>query len=168
MTLQECTFALTGLAFEFGQALDETAYRAYHRALGGIHYGVFTEACRQVALTPRGQYMARFPPPVELRVAAEKARRQMLALVPYDGCSDCEHSKGWRTVIGKDGRDAVEVCPCRARHREMLADRGLNLAIVPLEGEQTRENEPVYPTADQLPAPIRQRLEGITKQKVLR
>lgn len=167
MTLQECTFALTGLAFEFGQALDKDTYRAYHRTLGGIHASVFNEACRQIAVAPRTQYQARFPPPHELRMAAEKARRMLLAANPHEACTECADQKGWRTVL-LNGQSRVERCPCVERHQRHLSGRGLLTPILALPGEDEPQTEQYYPKMAQLPADVRKRLEPIVERKQLR
>jgi hypothetical protein len=45
---------------------------------------------------------------------------------------------------------------------------GLLEAVAPLPGEAERESEQVFPTLEQLPADVRQRLGEVAGQKVLR
>ncbi len=50
----------------------------------------------------------------------------------------------------------------------MLEQRGLKTPIVAIDGEDGHQSEPVYPTIEQLPESIRQRLEAIVESKALR
>jgi hypothetical protein len=76
-------------------------------------------------------------------------------------------SKGWRFVV-RDGVSRAERCPCLARHQAKLQSMGLLEAVAPLPGEAERESEQVFPTLEQLPADVRQRLGEVAGQKVLR
>ena len=51
---------------------------------------------------------------------AEAERLALMAAHPYEGCVECEHSRGWRPV----GR-SVERCPCYERHQVKLAQLGV-------------------------------------------
>lgn len=167
MTLQECTGALTVLAFELGQALDAKTYRAYYRSLGSLPAGIFAEACRQEARRPRAPYDPRFPPPAALRQASERARRQLLAAYPHEACAECEHAKGWRPVT-EGGVTRMERCPCVGRHQAKLAGLGLVEPVADLPGESAAEGgEQVYPTLAQLPTGLQARLRPIVDRKRL-
>jgi hypothetical protein len=142
---------------------DKPTWSAYYAALRDVPAVLLENAVSVMLREPREF----FPKVGELRAAAERSRRQMLALNPYEACAECEHSRGWRNVL-VDGVSKMERCPCRSRHQEKLKGLGLLEAVASLPGEAERESEQVYPSVEQLPADMRQRLGHIAGQKALR
>jgi hypothetical protein len=164
MTVKECTAILGPVALAMRAPMDEPSFRAYARVLKDIAPALLELALDDV-LKGGAQFMPSAP---ELLTACELTRRRLLALHPYDGCAECEDQRGYRTVLNATGQKTVEKCPCKARHLERLAGMGLADPVAALPGEVTRESEQIYPTANQLPAHIRQQLNGIAGQKALR
>lgn len=164
MTLDDTVRMLTPAALAFRVDIDGPTFRAYARVLADVPANL-----AEIGL---GSLMASgrvfLPSAPEILVAAEQARRQLLALHPYEGCAECEDQRGYRTVTSQSGQPVVQPCPCKARHRERLESMGLHAVVAQLAGEGTPEAETVYPQLDQLPEHVRQRLSAITAQKVLR
>lgn len=80
-----------------------------------------------------------FPTVAELLEACEQVRLEMRGALSYDGCADCETSKGWISI----GRD-VRRCPCWGRHQAKVAalgagDQPLALPAVPRDFTQVGE-----------------------------
>lgn len=164
MTLQECVALLTPVALAFRADLDEPTFKAYHRVLKDVPAVLATAALEDLI-----QSGIRFLPSApEILNASEKARRQQLALHAYDGCVECEHQKGYRTVLTEGGQKTVEPCPCKARHQQKLARLGLIAPLASLPGEGGAGDETQYPTLEQLPARIQAKLQAVAAQKVLR
>jgi hypothetical protein len=164
MTLQECTAQLATLALALRADVDDPTFRAYHRVLKDTPAQLL-----EVAIDDLSRTGVRFlPAATELLAACETARRRLLALNPYDGCAECEDQRGYRTVLNAAGQKTVERCPCKGRHLEKLARMGLSAPLASLPGEVARESEQVYPSADQLPAPVRDRLVQISGQRLMR
>jgi hypothetical protein len=155
---------LETLAAAMRADLDAPTLSAYYRALKDIPASLLEGTVDRLLREP----LTFFPKAGEVRAACEKQRRAVLALHPYDGCADCEHSKGFRLVIVAGGQATVQVCPCKSRHLELLTTLGISTPIVMLAGEPDGTNEQVYPTVEQLPAPLRAQLLEQVKQKVLR
>lgn len=155
---------LTPYALGLRVQVDVPTFKAYHAMLKDVP--AILALSGMEALAKSGlRFMPTAP---EIRVAAEKARRQQLALHPWDGCVECEAQKGWRSITDGRGDTRVERCPCRKRHQESLAGRGLLEAISSLPGEAEKDSEQVFPTVQQLPADVRKQLENVSSQKVLR
>lgn len=164
MTLEEVRAVLIPVALAMRAEFDGPTQRAYQRLLKDVPAALVVAGLENLLdESPRF-----FPGAPELQQWAERARRQQLAALPYDGCAECEGQRGWRTLIGADGQKTVSVCPCKARHRAMLASRGLVDPLASLPGEAPHEGEAVYPTLEQLPERIQARLQSIAAQKVLR
>jgi hypothetical protein len=165
MTLQECTALLTPLALAMRADVDDPTFRAYHRILKDVPATLAQAALDD--LTTNG--MRFMPSAPEILNGAEKARRRLLALNPYEGCAECEFQRGFRNVLTPAGQKTVEACPCKARHLEKLDRMGLRNGIAMLPGESgVGESEQVFPTVEQLPAAMRQKLLEAVRQKVLR
>lgn len=164
MTLKECTLVLGPFVIAIGADFDDIRFKAYHRVLKDV-----SPALLEVALEDVTKSGARFMPGApELLAVCEKARRRLLALHPYDGCAECEGHPGYRNVLTDAGQPTVERCPCKGRWQERLSGMGALEPISLLPGEAERESEQVYPTVEQLPAPIRQQLERVAARKQLR
>lgn len=164
MTLEELKAALIPVALALRADFDGPTQRAYHRVLKDTPTPLVVAALEQLIDTG-----LRFMPNAsEIQVAAEKARRQLLAAHPYEGCAECEAQRGFRTVLTEGGQKTVETCPCKARHRQRLEQMGALTALVTLPGEEHADDEAVYPTLEQLPERIRARLSAVAGQKVLR
>lgn len=164
MTLDETVALLTPLALALRTDLDAPTFRAYHKHLADVPVGL-----ADAALTDLSAGGLRFMPTApEIKHAAERKRRQLVATHPYDGCIECEDQKGYRTVLGADGQKTVQPCPCKRRYLEQLDRGGLRqpLAVLPAEG--WAGDEQVYPTVEQLPAPLRAQLQQAVNRKVLR
>src|SRR5688572_24424023 len=132
--------------------MDVPTWTAYHRAFHDVPAALLAQVVDRLIIEPR-QF---FPKAGELRAECEKQRRAVLAMHPYDGCAECEHSRGFREIRSASGQTTVEPCPCRQRHRTKLERLGVAAALASLPGEVEGESEQVYPTAEQLPAPLRQ------------
>lgn len=143
---------------------DKPSWTVYFRVMQKVPASLLEAAVEQYF----ADGITFLPTAPELLAACETARRRMLALHPYDGCAECEDQRGYRTVIGESGQKTVERCPCKARHLDKLARMGLGEPLAALIGEVSRESEQVYPTREQLPAPIRERLTEIAGQRLLR
>lgn len=155
--------ALSPLVIGMRAEFDQPTWAAYYLALRDVP-AVLLESAVAVMLREPREF---FPKVGELRAAAEKQRRVLLAANPHEACAECEGQKGWRSVrVGNIPK--VERCPCIARHQAKLKGMGLLEAVSALPGEGERENEPVYPALEQLPANVRQQLGQIADRKALR
>jgi hypothetical protein len=164
MTLEETVAVLTPLALALRVDLDVPTFKAYHKQLEKVAVQLVDGA-----LTDLSESGLRFMPTAfEIKNAAEKKRRQLLAAHPYDGCADCDGHLGFRHIIGGNGQPVVEKCPCKARWQQRLAGMGALEPIAFLPGESVNESEQVYPTIDQLPAHLRKQIAAVVGQKVLR
>ena len=146
--------------------MDAPSWTAYYRALGDVPPGVLAPVVDRLLREP----LRFFPKAGELRAACEVHRRALLAEHPYEGCVDCEHSRGWCEIaIGTSGQTTVVPCPCRQRYREQLDALGLGgpLAQLPAAGADD-DDEAEYPTVDQLPAALRDQLRGTSDRKAMR
>lgn len=143
--------------------LDAPTLAAYFRVLADVPAVLLEQAVAEYLRQP----LEFFPKAPEMRAACELQRRRQLALVPYEGCVDCEGQKGWRDVK-VDGYTRMERCPCRGRYQEALSARGLLEGIAQLPGEAEPQGEAHYPTVEQLPADLRTRLLETVRQKVMR
>lgn len=164
MTLEECVEVLTPIALAMRVQMDVPTFKAYAMVLADVPAQLAASGLE--ALIRDG---ARFMPTApEIRVAAEKSRRQQLAVNQWEPCASCEQSPGWRSITDGRGDKRVERCGCKARHQELLEDRGLLAAIATLPDEGAAQTESAYPTLDQLAADTRQRLIEVARQKVIR
>lgn len=154
---------LTPLVLAMRAEFDQPTWGAYHRALQDVPESVLALAVDSAMREPREF----FPKAGELRAMCERQRRYLLAANRYEGCVDCEDSKGWRATLIA-GVPKVEKCPCSERYKAKLETMGLLAAISPLPGETTGESEQVFLTLEQLPQPIQERLRLVAGQKVLR
>lgn len=164
MTVEECTDLLEPLAIAMRVQLDVPTYLAYHAMLKDIP--VELAALGLDTLRQAGA-LRFFPTAPEIQCAAEKARRQQLALHPWSPCAECEDQPGWRPVT-RDGVSWLERCPCKARHQSFLETRGLRDQIAVLPSEAGAGDERVYPTLDQLPEKLQKQVKAVAAQKVLR
>lgn len=164
MTLEECVALLTPLALAMQKAIDGPTFRAYHRLLKDVPASLADQALTD--LSDGG--LRFFPTAPDIQTAAEKVRRRLLALHPYDGCIECEGHKGMREIRSAAGQLTVQPCPCKARWQARLASMGALAPLALLPGEASVENEQVYPTVEQLPAAIRQQIGQLAAQKVLK
>jgi hypothetical protein len=165
VTIEETVAVLTPLALAMRADFDAPTFKAYQRILKDVPANLAQAALDD--LTTNG---LRFMPSAsEILNASEKARRRLLALNPYEGCAECEFQRGFRNVLTPAGQKPVEACPCKARHLEKLGRMGLRDGIAMLPGEAgVGESEQVFPTVEQLPAAMRQKLLEAVRQKVLR
>jgi hypothetical protein len=164
VTLQECTALLAPLALAMRTDLDEPTFKAYHRVLRDVPAHLAASALD--ALTQEG--LRFFPTAIEIQGAAERVRRALLAAHPYEGCVECDHQRGYRT-IAVNGQKTVGPCPCKARHRAKLERLGVADPIAALPGEAgTIESEQVYPTLEQLPGSLQKQIREAVGRKLLR
>ena len=164
MTLDECTELLTPLALAMRVQMGVPSFKAYHAILANIPFVVAQAGLDQLAQTG----LRFFPTAPEIQAAAEKARRQLLALHAWEPCCECEDSPRWRTVE-IDGVQRLERCPCVKRHENLLADKGLLTPIALLPGEADLRDDPTaYPTVEQIPTGIRAQLAQISERKLIR
>ena len=164
MTIDEVRAVLIPVALALRADFDGPTQRAYQRVLKDVPVGLVVAGLEQL-LDAGPTFM---PNAAELQMAAEKARRALLAAHPYEGCAECEDQRGYRTVITDGGQKTVEACPCKARHHQKLASLGLGEALATLPNEAGAGDEAVYPTLEQLPARLQARLTALSGQKVLR
>lgn len=165
MTLEETRALLIPLALAMRADFDGPTQRAYAQVLEKVPAHLVAAAVEQLKLTG----LRFFPAATDLQTAAERARRQHLALNAWTPCCECEDSPKWRKVTESDGVQRMEKCPCVKRHQEQLASYGLLEPLSTLPGEAgVGENEPIYPTVAQLPAAIRGELEHIAGRKLLK
>jgi hypothetical protein len=119
MTLQECVAILAPVALACRAEVDEPTFRAYHRVLADV----------PAALAEAGLYLiiksgdGFFPPAPKVLLAAEQARQQLIQAHPYEGCAECEATKGW-TAISDGNVTRLQRCACFHRHQEFLAAFG--------------------------------------------
>jgi hypothetical protein len=163
MTWDEFKQRAMPLAVQLGAEWDLPTWKMYHRAAQSMPMGLFEVALQRVAET-----RTKFPSVAQLRELAEQHRRALLAAHPYEGCAECEGQRGFRTVISETGQKTVERCPCKARHAEKLERLGAGSPVAEIASEANGDSEQVYPTMQQLPEPVRQRLGAIAGQKALR
>lgn len=120
---------LSPLVLSMRADFDKPTWTAYYQALSNIPAPLFQAAVAAVMQEAREF----FPKANELRGHAERARLQVMAATPYEGCIACEHSRGWRAIVD-DGIPRVQRCPCLERHRQTLAALGVvtdPLALMP-------------------------------------
>ena len=154
MTLDETRALLIPLALAVRADFDGPTQRAYHRQLEAVPTGLAQAAVADLEQT--GKH------------AAERKRRQLVAANPYTGCADCEDQRGYRTVLGRGGQKVVEPCPCKARWLEQLGSAGIREPLGALPSEDGAGGDQVYPTLEQLPAPLRTQIQQAANRKALR
>lgn len=135
MTRDEFVELLGPLVLSMRADFDKPTWTAYYQALENVPAPLFRAAVEAV----RHQDREFFPKANELRGLAERARQTVIAAHPYEGCGDCEHSKGWRPIL-VDGVPRVQRCPCLERHRQRLVTLGVSDQPVALPA--AREPEP--------------------------
>lgn len=129
MQRPEFVAILSPLVLAMRADFDTPTWAAYFQALQDVPARLLQATVDAMLREAR----AFFPKAGELRAGAERARQALIAAHPYDGCIECEYSKGWRPVLVA-GQATVERCPCRQRHLEKLADLGVGdqpLALPP-------------------------------------
>lgn len=165
MTLDETKALLIPLALAMRAEFDGPTQRSYAQVLSNVPAYVAQAALEQLKTTG----LRFFPAATDIQAAAEKTRRQLLAVQAWTPCCECEDSPRWRKAVDPDGVTRMEKCPCVGRHQQALAERGLLAPIAALPGEAgVGENEPIFPTLAQLPAPIRQQLTEVAERKLLK
>ena len=164
MQRSEFVEILEPLVLAMRAEFDQPTWTAYFRALEDVPAGVLSVAVQSLLREP----LEFFPKAGELRATAERQRRVLLAAYPYDGCAECEDQRGFRTVITDGGQKTVTACPCKERHRSMLARMGVVEPLAALPGESGAGDDRTYPTLEQLPAAVRTQLLDVASQKVLR
>ena len=164
MTIDECTDLLTPIALAMRVSMDVPTYLAYAAMLKDVPVELAALGLEQWRETgPRF-----FPTAPEIQSFAEKARRQQLALRPWEPCGLCADSHpGWRPVM-RDGVERLERCPCKTEHGRFLDSRGLLTPIAVLPNEVGVGDEHVYPRLEQLPAKLRKQIAAAANQKILR
>lgn len=133
MTWDEFKTLTMPLAVQLGAQWDAPTWRMYFKAVEKIPTPLYVAALQKAAET-----RSTFPAAARMREMAEGERQALLAAHPYDGCIDCEHSKGWRTVTHPDGVK-VERCQCRQRHLDRLAQLGVGDAPLALPAARTTD-----------------------------
>lgn len=121
MTYEEFKTVTLPLAVLLGAEWDAPTWKLYHRAVESIPLPLYVAAVAQAAETRT----SRMPTAGAIRELAEGQRQAFLKAHPYDGCIDCEHSKGWREITDKRGDKRMERCPCWGRHQQKLAGMGV-------------------------------------------
>lgn len=165
MTLEETVALLTPLALALRAPMDAPTFKAYAAQLRNVPVQLVDAALTD--LSDGG--LVFMPTAPQIKQAAEKKRRQLLSANPYDGCADCEHQIGYRTVLGVDGQKTVERCPCRTRHLEKMERLGLREAVSDLPGEAgVGENERIFPAFEELPARVQAQIRDVVGPKLLR
>jgi hypothetical protein len=166
MTIEEAVALLAPLALALRVDLDAPTYRAYHKQLEKVPARLVDAALTDMS----DGGLVFFPTAPQIKQAAEKKRRQLLAAHAYDGCPECEGHIGYRHRLESDnGQPTVEKCPCKKRWQAKLAGMGALEPVALLPGEEgVGENEQVFPTLEQLPEPIRQKVIAITGRRALR
>ena len=119
MTRDQFKALLDPLVLALRADFDLPTWHVYFRALEDVPVPLLASAVERAAKT--ATFM---PKPGELRTMAEQGRQALLAAHPYDGCCDCEDSRGWRTVTHPDGAK-VERCACWSRHLQKIAALGV-------------------------------------------
>lgn len=152
MTLQECTAMLTPVALALRAELDGPTFRAYHRILEKVPVSLGVDALQQL-VDEGAEFLPTAP---KILHAAERIRRQMVALLPWTPCVECADFPGYRKVL-VDGnvQETRAKCPCKSRHREVLEGQGLLEPYATLPSETGAGDERVYPSVDQLPTRLR-------------
>lgn len=165
MTLQECTALLTPFALALRADVDDPTFRAYHRVLEDVPAALLEAALVTESRKPELRFLPTAP---QLLGACELARRRILALHPWSACSECEDSPRFRPVL-VEGKAYVQKCPCVDRHRQRLAFMGVGDPICALPSTASEgPAEQDYPTREQLPADMRDRLDTVVSQRRMR
>ncbi len=129
---RDFAMALAMLAEGFGERnLTPVRIEAYHRSLQDVPIMLLNAAVNRLLKEVNSEQFrhSKLPLPGDVRLAAEKCRRELIAAHPYEGCVDCEDRKGWQEVMF-DGVKRMRRCPCLERHRLML--EGLGATATPL------------------------------------
>ena len=134
MSARDRGMAIAMLVEAFGlKDFTATRVRVYDKALEAVPVQLL-EPMAQRAIQTRSF----FPKPSELLADAEAVRVELLAANPYDGCEECEHSRGWRSVV-IDGVPRVQRCDCWQWYQARIANLGLSgepLALPPARERQ--------------------------------
>lgn len=133
MTFDEFKKLITPLAVQLGAEYDLPTWRLFHRSVQEIPIPLFAAAIEEA-----GKTRSKMPSAAQLRDLAEASRQALIAAHPYDGCIDCEDSKGWLTVT-VDGVQRMQRCPCRHRYQARL--EGLGVTCQPLSLPAGRESD---------------------------
>ena len=128
MTYDEFKRVTMPLAVLLGAEWDAPTWKLYHRAVESVPLPLYVAAVAQAAETRT----SKMPTAGAIRELAEGQRQAFLTAHPYDGCIDCEHSKGWREITDRRGDKRMERCPCFTRHQQRLEQMGVTPARVAL------------------------------------
>jgi hypothetical protein len=166
MTLEETVALLSPLALALRVDLDAPTFRAYHAQLKAVPAALVDQALTD--LSDGG--LVFMPTAPQIKQAAEKKRRQLLAANPYTGCVECENQIGYRPVMGENSQQiTVERCPCKTRHLARLESLGLREQLSDLPGEAgVGENERTYPAFEELPPKVQAQIRDITGRRQIR
>lgn len=166
MTLEETVALLSPLALALQKDMDAPTFRAYHQQLKRVPAALVDAALTE--LSDGG--IVFMPTAPEIKQAAEKKRRQLLAANPFEPCVECEESPGLRPVMGEAGRQiTVERCPCKGRYLARLERLGLRESVSDLPGESgVGENERSYPAFEELPARVQAQIRDVVGPKLIR
>lgn len=155
MTLAECTAMLTPVALALRAEFDLPTFKAYHRVLEKIPVSLAEDALQQL-VNEGAEFMPTAP---KILHAAERIRRQIVALLPWHPCAECEDFPGYRKVLAEGTRQETRAkCPCKARHRDNLQAQGILEPYATLPSETGAGDDRVYPSVDQLPARLREQV----------
>jgi hypothetical protein len=163
MTLDECTAILGPFALALRAPVDAPTFRAYAMVLEAVPVTLFAEVCDAWLREPDLKFLPSAP---EFLGRCEARRRAIVAAASYDGCAECEGQIGWRNVL-VDGVSRMERCPCKARHLERLASRGLpSQPLAQLPAAVAVDDGDTRPRADgsMLPSDIRERLAVLARK----
>jgi hypothetical protein len=168
-TERDFAIALAMLSEAMGEKhLTPVRIEAYHRGLKDVPLPLLQAAVDRLIQTMGSDAFrwTALPLVADIRKVCEQVRLEQLARHPYEGCCDCEHSRGWRTLL-VDGITKVDRCPCLARHREKLRALGLSAPLASLT-TPPEALEPLPEPSGQLPASVEKRLTRIAGSKVMR
>lgn len=114
---------VTPLAIALGREIDTATWGVYYAGLRDTPEPILRATVEAMATNPDGRKW--FPTLPEMKAAVRDEQRRVLAAHPYEGCIDCQDSRGLIEVTGDDGIKRAQPCPCKARWRTKLVELGV-------------------------------------------
>ncbi len=163
MTLDELRAILIPFALELRQDFDVPTQRAYLRRLKDVPVPLLQGA---VEAAGREAEMRFFPSAPEWLGRCERERQRLMALQPYEACSECHHVGTVR--ISPPGAFQIRYgrCRCWSRYLARMAPLGVTerpLMTLPAARVEL-EDEPESVTADGLPPAVSDQVRALAER----
>lgn len=159
MTIEELRAVLVPFALALRAEFDGPTQRAYARTLEDIPAPLLHAAVQRAEREGDLRFMPSAP---EWRGRCEAERLRVLALHPYEACTDCHGVGTVKTSPLGVIPPTYGPCACRRRYLERMADMGIPaqpVAKVAIEPQATLN--PPAPSLDELPPAISDRIRQL-------